>query len=154
MKEIVVRLRSIKIPTIIFVFMMSLPLISHSQEWEFDPDSLRDDGPNVPLIINPLIDGFVPENNYTDEINNVNSGKEYNGFQIQVLSTKNGEQAENLRMELIAQLNQNVFVIFEAPNYKVRMGAFTKRNEAERLQKQLYSLGHRRAWVVRARITL
>ena len=122
-----------------------------SQEWRFNPDSLRDDGPIVPMLINPLIDGIVPEKDYNDE---VESGKEYNGFRVQVMSTNNGVRAENMRMKLISQINHSVRVIFEAPNYKVRVGAFTDRRDAERLRKQLFALGYRRSWIVRARLTL
>jgi hypothetical protein len=142
-----------KTSTIIFAYMILFPFIAQSQEWRFEPDSLRDDGPIIPMIINPLIDGIVPEKDYSENINEVESGKEYNGFQVQVLSTKNGERAENLRMELISQINHNVLVIFEAPNYKIRVGAFTDRKDAENLRKQLYALGYRRAWIVRARLT-
>ena len=135
----------------LFVILFLIPFTLFAQEWRFDPDSLRDDGPIVPMLINPLIDGYVPEKDYnTDE---VESGKEYNGFRVQVLSTNNGVRAENMRMKLVSQINHNVRVIFEAPNYKVRVGAFTDRKDAERLRKQLFDLGYRRSWVIRARLT-
>ena len=153
MKDISMKQILNQVSTIIFVCMILFPVISHSQEWRFEPDSLRDDGPIIPMIINPLIDGIVPEKDYSDNINGIESGKAYNGFQVQVLSTKNGENAENMRMRLISQINHSVRVIFEAPNYKVRVGAFTDRKDADRLRRQLYALGYRRAWIVRARLT-
>ena len=143
-----------QIPIILAVCIILSPEISKSQEWRFEVDSLLDDGPIVPMVINPLIDGILPEIDYSDNANEIDSSKVINGFRIQVLSTQNGEQAENMRMELISRVNNSVRVIFEAPNYKVRVGAFTDRNDAERLRKQLYTLGYRRAWIVRARFTL
>ncbi|NHZ86091.1 MAG: hypothetical protein GWP19_09440 [Planctomycetia bacterium] len=139
---------------IIFTCMILIPVISQSQEWRFESDSLRDDGPIIPMIINPLIDGIVPEIKYSDNDNEMDSSKIYNGFRVQVLSTKKGNIAEDVRMELISQTDYNVQVIFEAPNYKVRVGAFTDRIDAERLRKQLSALGYRRSWIVRARFTL
>lgn len=136
------------------IIMILIPVIAHSQEWRFEVDSLRDDGPIIPMVINPLIDGVLPEIDYSDNGNERDSNKVYNGFMVQVLSTKNGEDAEDKRLELISQINHSVRVIFDAPNYKVRVGAFTDRQDAERLRKQLYALGHRRAWIVRARFTL
>ncbi len=143
-----------RIPVMILIIIILFPISAHSQEWQFEVDSLRDDGPIVPMVINPLIDGILPEINYSDYTNGIDSSKVINGFRVQVLSTKNGEIAEDLRMELISQINYNVQLIFEAPNYKVRAGAFTDRQDAERLRKQLYRLGYRRAWIVRARFTL
>ena len=132
------------------ILLFLIPLILFSQEWRFDPDSLRDDGPIVPMLINPLIDGIVPEKDYsTDE---KESGKVYNGFRVQVMSTNSGARAENMRMKLVSQINHNVRVIFEAPNYKVRVGAFADRRDAERLRKILFDLGYRRSWIVRARL--
>ena len=133
------------------IVLLLIPITLFSQEWRFDPDSLRDEGPIVPMLINPLIDGIVPEKDYSDK---VELGKEYNGFRVQVMSTNNGVRAENMRMKLVSQINHNVRVIFEAPNYKVRVGAFTDRSDAERLRKQLFALGYRRSWIVRARLTL
>jgi len=141
-----------KISSIIILFL--IPLSLFSQGWKFEIDSLRDDGPIVPMVLNPLIDGILPEVNYSDYTNGIDSSKVINGYRVQVLSTQNGEIAEEMRMKLISQMNHNVRVIFNAPNYKVRVGAFTDRSDAEHLRKQLYALGHRRAWIVRARFTL
>ena len=131
-----------------------IPFSLFAQEWRFEVDSLRDDGPIVPMVINPLIDGILPEINYSNNLGKIDSNKVFNGFRVQVLSAQNGDIAEEMRMELVARLNHKVQVIFDAPNYKVRVGAFTDRNDAERLRKQLYTLGYRQAWIVRARFTL
>ena len=136
------------------MMMILIPIIAHSQEWRFEVDSLRDDGPIIPMILNPLINGILPEIDYSENGNGIDSNKVINGFRVQVLSTQNGEDAEEMRLDLISQINHSVRVIFDAPNYKVRAGAFTDRQDAERLRKQLYRLGYRRAWIVRARFTL
>ena len=143
-----------QVPIIILIIIIIFPISAHSQEWQFEIDSLRDDGPIIPMVINPLIDGILPIIDYSDNGNEIDSNKVYNGFMVQVLSTQNGDTAEDLRMQLISQIIHKVRVIFEAPNYKVRVGAFTDRNDAERMRKQLYALGYRRAWIVRARFTL
>ncbi len=154
MKDIPIKSLLNKIPIIILNFVILVPIIAHSQEWQFEVDSLRDDGPIIPMVINPLIDGVLPDIDYFDYASEIDSNKVINGFRVQVLSTQNGDIAEDMRMELISQIIHNVRVIFEAPNYKVRVGAFTDRQDAERLRKQLYRLGYRRAWIVRARFTL
>ena len=129
-------------------FTVSFIGISMSQDWQFNPDSLRDDGPIIPMIINPLIDGYVPEIDYSKD----EKSDKYNGFRIQVLSTRSAKGAENMRLKMASQVNHSVRVIFEAPNYKVRVGSFTVRKEADRLRKYLFSLGYTTAWVIRARI--
>ncbi len=142
-----------KISKIIIVLILLIPNISQSQDWQFSIDSLRDDGPIVPMLINPLIDGIVPEKNYSDNTSEGDSKNYYNGFRVQVLSTQIGEEAEEMRLKLISQINHSVQVIFDAPNYKVRVGAFQDRKDAQRLLDQLDFLGYRKAWIIRARIS-
>ena len=114
-------------------------------------DSIKDIQPNWPIIINPLIDGILPE---YEEVEVVNEEKVVNGFRIQVFSTNNALAAENTKLRLITLFDQDVSVVFDAPNYKVRIGKFAKRRQAEEFRLQLYNVGYRQAWVVRSRITV
>jgi cell division protein FtsN len=112
-----------------------------------------DEEPDIPMILNPFIEGYTPIIDYkkTDQEDNV--GKIYNGFQVQVISFDNLDEADSIRNFLAEQIVDSVEVIFDAPNYKVRAGAFSDRMDAEELRKKLYRLGYRRSWIVRARLT-
>ncbi len=135
----------------IYIFLFFIPSIFQSQDWQFSVDSLRDDGPIVPMLLNPLIDGIVPEKDYSEKITE-GAKNYYNGFKVQVISTNIAEEAEEMRLKLISQVIHSVEVIFDAPNYKVRVGAFEDRKDAQRLLDQLDFLGYRKAWIVRSRI--
>jgi hypothetical protein len=130
-----------------------IPVIIIAQEWTFDTDSLKDVGPDIPMILNPFIEGYTPIIDYREEnLEDVN-GKVYNGFQVQVIEVNNLIDAEIVRDTLLTMIDGLVEVIFDAPNYKVRAGAFVDRLDAEELQQKLYRLGYRRSWIVRARLT-
>ena len=90
------------------IILFLIPFSLFSQEWRFEIDSLRDDDPIIPMVINPLIDGILPEVDYSDSANEIDSTKVINGFRVQVLSTNNGEDAENMRMDLISKINHNL----------------------------------------------
>ena len=77
-----------KISLIIILFL--IPFSLFSQEWQFEPDSLRDDGPIIPILINPLIDGILPKIDYPDIGNGIDSNKVYNGFMVQLLRLLKG----------------------------------------------------------------
>jgi hypothetical protein len=49
-------------------------------------------------------------------------------------------------------VSDSVYVDFEAPNYKVRIGDFIDRKSAESLQKGLVQMGYNSAWILRTRI--
>ena len=135
-----------------YSLILFIPIFLFAQDWQFDPDSLKDDGPIVPMILGPFIDGYTPVIDYSKN-NRETEGTEYNGFQVQVISVDNLHRAELMRIKLSSQFNHPTEVIFEAPNYKVRVGEFTDRKDAERVRKQLLELGYMRSWVVRARLT-
>ena len=135
-----------------FIILL-FPILLFAQEWVFDIDSLKDEEPEAPMILNPMIEGYTPIIDYNKANQEDKSGKVYNGFQVQVVSFDNMVDADSLRFYLSEQIADTVEVVFDAPNYKVRAGAFSDRMDAEELRRKLYRLGYRRSWIVRARLT-
>jgi len=71
------------------------------------------------------------------------------GFRIQVLFTQEIDQANHLRDSLDALLPQEwLYIVYDSPYYKVRVGNYEERNEANPLLKQLNTMGFRDAWIV------
>ena len=69
------------------------------------------------------------------------SSGQYKGYRIQVLSTRKREDAFNIKSMLLANFpDQKTYVMYQSPNFKVRIGNFLKRDEAEKFRKQLASL--------------
>ena len=69
----------------------------------------------------------------------------YKGFRIQVLSTTKRDDAFKLKTELLAKVpDQKSYVVFQSPSFKVRVGNFLKREEAEKfkvIMNKLYPQG-------------
>ena len=66
------------------------------------------------------------------------SAGQYKGYRIQVLSTNKREDAFKVKADLMAAFpDQKSYIIFQSPNFKVRIGNFLKRSEAESFRKQL-----------------
>ena len=53
-----------------------------------------------------------------------------------------------LKTEIEKSINEQIYIIFELPNYKLRVGNFVNRKEAESFQKKIVRLGYRTAWIV------
>jgi hypothetical protein len=71
------------------------------------------------------------------------------GFRIQILFTGDIEQANQTRDSAAMLLpDEWVYVVYDAPYYKVRVGNFTEKMEANPLQKKLISMGYKDAWIV------
>lgn len=65
----------------------------------------------------------------------------YKGFRIQVISTSRRDDAFKVRADLISQFpDQKTYVVFQSPSFKVRIGNFLKKEDAEKLKAQLNKL--------------
>jgi hypothetical protein len=66
------------------------------------------------------------------------SGGQYKGFRIQVSSSNSRDNASAIKTDLMNKFPEHkTYIIFQSPNFKVRIGNFIKREEAEKLRKQL-----------------
>lgn len=66
---------------------------------------------------------------------NVRSGK---GYRLMLLTTNDRNLAMQLRSKLLQQFPEHkVYMVFQNPFIKLKMGNFTEREEAERFRKQL-----------------
>jgi SPOR domain len=75
------------------------------------------------------------------------------GFRIQIFSSSNIDEAGS--MKLLAQEkfpSDSLYIVFDPPVYKVRVGDFSTRYDAGQRLSQFVDLGYRDAWIVPDRI--
>ena len=70
------------------------------------------------------------------------------GYRVQVEATQNYVQAIELHNRLIIEFDEKVYLVFDAPLYKIRIGDCVSRSEAEILQNLAVRRGHSGAWVI------
>ncbi len=62
----------------------------------------------------------------------------YKGFRVQVISTSNRDEAFNLKAGMMSKFSQEkTYVLFQAPSFRVRVGNFLKKEDAEKFRKQI-----------------
>jgi len=115
----------------------------------FDPNSLNDPEPSWPKVMHPLLP--LEDIEMTTDLGE-NSDQLINGYRVQVMATRYYEKADSLRNVLTEQFGSEVYIDFEAPNYKVRVGNCIVRKDAEILQAKLKSIRYESAWIIRTRV--
>ena len=71
------------------------------------------------------------------------------GFRVQIFSSSTRRSAENVQMEARIQLSrEDVFIDFESPYFKVRVGNFQTRNEAGVSLEEVKRKGYETAFIV------
>ena len=132
---------------LLFILFSTL-LIAQDKKIKFDADKLIDPEPRWPIISSPL----NSQNLITNKVSIDSTQFIIEGYRVQILATKQLVNAEKLQKDLSSILNQKIYIVFEAPNYKVRVGNFIDRNKAENFRKNIVKKGYSSSWIIRTRI--
>ncbi|HIC38855.1 MAG TPA: SPOR domain-containing protein [Candidatus Marinimicrobia bacterium] len=136
------------------LFFFGLITFGFSQDTDlkkiFDPNEHRDVQPKWPVIINNVLSGDSGLDSIlaADTVHWVTDG-----FRVQVLASKSMTRADSLSELLNTSLKDSAYVVYETPNYKVRIGDYVVREDADKMRQKLQNMGYRSAWVIRTRIT-
>jgi cell division septation protein DedD len=120
---------------------------------DFDPMSLEEED----IKITP-----VPENSdrpvnqlksaVTDNEYNVPGSEFVQGYRVQLFASENEENANEARKKAVFKFNEQVYLDFQGAYYRLYVGDFIERKDAERLADDAQLKGFEGAWVVPARV--
>ena len=114
----------------------------------FDANTLDNELPIFPIIINKVHLGkYMHFSNLKNENDQVNAEV----FRIQIFesSVASIARAEARRFQNI--LGDTVYIDFETPLYKLRIGNFQNRKNAEEAVESISRLGAKDAWIIRTK---
>ncbi len=74
------------------------------------------------------------------------------GFRVQLFVTNEEFDARMAEEEALLQFDESVYLTFDSPNYKIRVGDCKTRAEATELRQKAAKLGYRDPWVVQCKI--
>ena len=136
-----------KIILIVFFHIYVFSKSDDSLFW-FNQNDLHEKLPEFPLIINRVLTGgHIP---LIDSMNNKEIGI-FEVYRIQIFESSIASiaRAEAKRFQNI--LGDTVYMDFETPLYKLRIGNYTVRKNAEKAIKTISRLGIKDSWIIRAK---
>ena len=107
-----------------------------------------------PVPLGPkILDAIYGKSQITefDSLKNIRASTR-NGFRIQLYETSSSEKANDVLKKYKKKMLDSLYVIFEAPLYKIHYGNFIKKYDAENVKNQLRQKGFKNIWIVRSRI--
>ena len=133
---------------LVFSILLYVPLLAQEIQ-VIDHKIVKDIQPIWPVIINNVLDDSTSFESVIslDSVQFVTEG-----YRVQVLATRYFERADSFAIIMKNTVSDSVYVDFETPNYKVRIGDFIERESAESLQQDLVQMGYNSAWILRTRI--
>ena len=113
----------------------------------FKINSIIDDTPDFPLVVNKI---FTGDHIFLIDSLNMLQIKSDEIFRIQIFESTESSiaKAEAKRFQNI--LGDTVYINFETPLYKLRIGNFSNRRQAEEAISAIENLGVKGSWVIRA----
>ncbi len=112
-------------------------------------DKVFDPIPKTTVIIDDIL-----KTNQLDLIDSLNpkNKKIKVGFRLQLFETISKDIADEKRLDFQNVLNDTVYVVFEAPLYRLQVGDFFSRKKAEEKKRNLVKNGYKNIWIVKSRI--
>ena len=124
-------------------------LLAQDSLFWFDMNTVLDPVPNTPKVLDKIFG--TSQLSVLDSLKNVRITTQ-DGFRLQVFETSSVEEANRSLRKFEKALDDSVYMIFEAPLYKLRTGNFATKREAENEKLKLNREGYKDVWIVRSRI--
>ncbi len=122
---------------------------------DFDPLTLNDDD----IVIEPVDRTEPSEDPYRPEVETPSSPIQRDpeemvqGYRVQLLISRDEELATEAKKRAIFQFPEvDVYLVFETPYYKIRIGDCLTEKEAEQLTNEAIRKGYDDAWRVRTKV--
>ena len=115
----------------------------------FDMNSVRDPVPKTPKILDKIFG--TSQFGLLDSLKNIRITTQ-EGYRLQIFESSSVEETNQTLRKFERSLKDSVYMVFEAPLYKLRLGNFVTKKEAEKQKTNLNKKGYKNIWIVRSRI--
>ncbi len=119
----------------VVITLIVSPLIAQSQGYS------RDTFTSVIVNKDPRFDEMAAKQAEINKKSVLSGPRRVSGFRIQAANTQNRDEANAVKAELLRRFpDQKSYLLYQAPNFRVRIGNFVTQKEAFQLRKQISAL--------------
>ncbi len=132
-----------------YLIIFSGCLMAQDSLFWFDMNSVRDPMPKTPKVLDKIFG--TSQLSVLDSLQNSRVNTQ-DGFRLQIYESSSVEEANQKLQKFEKALDDSVYLIFDAPLYKIRTGNFISKKEANTQKEKLRKKGYQNIWIVRSRI--
>jgi len=133
----------------LFLLLFTGYLSAQDSLFWFDMNSVRDPVPKTPKILDKIFG--TSQFGLLDSLKNIRITTQ-EGYRLQIFESSSVEETNRTLRKFERSLKDSVYMVFEAPLYKLRLGNFVTKKEAEKQKTNLNKKGYKNIWIVRSRI--
>lgn len=135
--------------SIVFLLFFQNFLFSQDSLFWFDISKVRDPIPTTPMVVDKIFG--ISQLKIIDSLRNIQiTTKE--GYRLQLFESSTVDEANKIMMKYGKSLNDSIYLVFDAPLYKIQYGDFVTKDQAELVKEELRKKGYKKVWIVRSRI--
>ena len=110
---------------------------------------VRDSIPTTPMVIDNIFG--TSQLKMIDSLRSIQvSTKE--GYRLQLFESSTVDEAKMVMAKYSKSLKDTLYLVFDAPLYKVQYGDFVTKNQVDDVKIKLRKKGFKNIWIVRSRI--
>ena len=134
---------------LLFLLLFTGCLLAQDSLFWFDMNSVRDPVPKTPKILDKIFG--TSQFGLLDSLKNIRITTQ-EGYRLQIFESSSVEETNRTLQKFERSLKDSIYMVFEAPLYKLRLGNFVTKKEAEKQKENLNKKGYKNIWIVRSRI--
>ena len=134
---------------LLFLLLFTGCLLAQDSLFWFDMNSVRDPIPKTPKILDKIFG--TSQFGLLDSLKNIRITTQ-EGYRLQIFESSSVEETNRTLQKFERSLKDSIYMVFEAPLYKLRLGNFVTKKEAEKQKANLNKKGYKNIWIVRSRI--
>ena len=134
---------------LLFLLLFTGCLLAQDSLFWFDMNSVRDPVPKTPKILDKIFG--TSQFGLLDSLKNIRITTQ-EGYRLQIFESSSVEETNRTLQKFERSLKDSIYMVFEAPLYKLRLGNFVTKKEAEKQKANLNKKGYKNIWIVRSRI--
>ena len=98
-------------------------------------------GDTIIIHKDPRLDVFTEKQAGVNKVTaHMSSNGLFKGYRLQILNTRSRDEAFKTKAELLEKFpDQKAYILYQSPYFKVRIGNFVNRSDAENFQKEIAS---------------
>ena len=134
---------------ILTIILFQRILFAQDSLFWFDMSKVRDPIPKTPIIMDKIFG--LSQFTMIDSLKKIKIST-LDGYRLQLYESSSAGEANKKMGKYRKSLKDSLYLVFDAPLYKIRYGNYVTKNEAEIEKNNLKNKGYRTAWVVKSRI--
>ena len=138
-----------KMRIILTVILFQRILFAQDSLFWFDMSKVRDPIPKTPIVMDKIFG--LSQFTMIDSLKKIKIST-LDGYRLQLYESSSVVEANKKMGKYRKSLKDSLYLVFDAPLYKIRYGNYVTKNEAEIEKNNLKNRGYRAAWVVKSRI--